>query len=449
MIFRSTKLDNLLAARFTMGYSMAFHIIFACIGMTMPFLMVVSHWLYIKRKDEIYLRLTKTWSKGVAIFFAIGAVSGTALSFELGLLWPGFMKHAGAIIGMPFSWEGTAFFIEAVCLGLFLYGWNKLNPYLHWASGLMVGISGVASGIFVVTANAWMNSPAGFDWVNGQAVNIDPWAAMFNDAWVSQTLHMTIAAFEATAFGVAGLHAILLLRKKNVLLHKRAMIIALAIGSVAAIIQPLSGDFSAKDVAKRQPIKLAAMEGQFKTEKGAGLTIGGIPNQEKRTMEYGIKIPKALSFLAYGDFDAEVKGLNDFPEEYLPPVAFVHFSFQVMVACGTFLAALGIIFWIIWFKKKDFLLHPNFLKVVAVGTPLGFIAVEAGWIVTEVGRQPWIIYEILTTAESVSPVPGQIFHLIVFVISYMILAFAAVWLMRRQIKALDNDFPEEQLKTAE
>ncbi|MBZ0198967.1 MAG: cytochrome ubiquinol oxidase subunit I [Ignavibacteriaceae bacterium] len=442
-------MDNLLAARFTMGLSLAFHIIFACIGMTMPFLMVVSHWMYLKRKDETYLRLTKTWSKGVAIFFAIGAVSGTALSFELGLLWPGFMKHAGAIIGMPFSWEGTAFFIEAICLGLFLYGWNKLNPYVHWAAGLMVGVSGVLSGVFVITANAWMNSPAGFDWVNGQAINIDPWKAMFNDAWISQSSHMIIGAFEATAFAVAGLHAILLLKRKNNLLHKRAMIIALAIGSVAAVLQPLSGDFSAKDVAKRQPIKLAAMEGQFETEKGAGLTIGGIPNEEKRITEYGIKIPKALSFLAYGNFEAEVKGLNDFPKEEWPPVATTHIAFQIMVASGTFLAAAGILFWILWLKKKEWLLHRKFLILAAVSAPLGFIALEAGWMVTEVGRQPWIIYKILTTAESVTPVPGQVFHLLIFIISYLILSFVAVWLMRRQIKALDENITEEQLKTAE
>lgn len=442
-------MDNLMAARFTMGLSLAFHIIFACIGMTMPFLMVISHWLYLKRKDQVYYRLTKTWSKGVAIFFAIGAVSGTALSFELGLLWPGFMKHAGAVIGMPFSWEGTAFFVEAICLGLFLYGWNRLNPYVHWFSGLMVGISGVASGIFVVAANAWMNAPAGFDWVNGQAINIDPWAAMFNDAWVSQTLHMTIAAFEATAFAVAGLHALLLLKRKNNLLHKRAMVIALAIGSIAAILQPLSGDFSAKDVAQRQPLKLAAMEGQFETEKGAGLTLGGIPNEEKRKTEYGIQIPKALSFLAYGDFNAEVKGLNDFPEEHWPPVAFVHVSFQVMVAAGTFLALVGVLFWVIRFKRKDWLLHPRFLKLIVFSTPLGFIAVEAGWMVTEVGRQPWIIYEILTTAETVTPVPGQIFHLLVFTISYLILSFVAVWLMKRQIKVLDENYPESKIQTAE
>jgi cytochrome d ubiquinol oxidase subunit I len=428
-----------------MALSLGFHIIFACIGMTMPFLMVISHWLWLKRKDEIYLKLTKAWSKGVAIFFAIGAVSGTVLSFELGILWPGFMRHAGAIIGMPFSWEGTAFFIEAIALGLFLYGWKKINPYLHWLSGLIVGISGVVSGIFVVCANAWMNSPAGFDWINGKAFNIDPFAAMFNDAWVSQTMHMTIAAFEATAFGVAGLHAFLLLRNRRSELHKRAMIIALIIGSAAALLQPLSGDYSAKDVAKRQPIKLAAMEGLFTTKEGAGLTIGGLPNEETRTTNYGIEIPKMLSFLSYGDFNAQVKGLNEFPKENWPPVLITHIAFQIMVGCGTLLALAGLLFLILLWKKREALLKKPFLIFISLCTPLGFIAVEAGWIVTEVGRQPWIIYGIMKTADAVTPVPGQIFHLLSFSLLYLILSAIAVWLMIRQIKALHSELKKNGL----
>ena len=421
-----------------MALSLAFHIIFACIGMTMPFLMIISNWLWLKRKEDIYLKLTKTWSKGVAIFFAIGAVSGTVLSFELGLLWPKFMKHAGAVIGMPFSLEGTAFFIEAIFIGLFLYGWNKLSPYAHWISGLIVGISGVISGIFVVTANAWMNAPTGFDWVNGKAINIDPVAAMFNPAWISETLHMTIAAFVATSFGVAGLHAILLLRGKNSALHKKAMIIALAFGSIFAILQPISGDFSAKDVAKRQEIKLAAMEGHFKTEKNAHLTIGGIPNEQTGTTEYGIKIPYLLSFLAYGNFHAEVKGLNDYDKSVWPPVLPVHLSFQVMVGIGFLLALVGVVFWLIRFKWKDAITNKKFLQLIALCTPLGFIAVEAGWIVTEVGRQPWIIFGIMKTSEAVTPAPFQIYHFILFAIVYLMLSIIAVWLMRRQIIALDK-----------
>lgn len=431
-------MDNLFAARSTMALSLGFHIIFACIGMTMPFLMVISHWLYIKRKNEVYLRLTKAWSKGVAIFFAIGAVSGTVLSFELGLLWPGFMKYAGAIIGMPFSWEGTAFFVEAICIGLFLYGWNRLNPYVHWVSGLLVGITGVISGIFVVSANAWMNAPAGFNWVNGQAININPVAAMFNAAWFSQALHMIIAAFVSTSFAVAGLHAFLLLKNKNHDLHKKALIIALSLGSIFAFAQPLSGDFSAKDVAKRQPIKLAALEGHFKSEKGAGLTIGGIPDEKTETTSFGIKIPKLLSFLAYGDFNAMVKGLDDFPKDLWPPILPVHLAFQIMVGIGFLLAFVGILFWLFRLKWKTAMTNSSFLKLVALCTPLGFIAVEAGWIVTEVGRQPWIIYGIMKTADAVTPVPYQFIHFILFTVMYFLLSVIAVWLMSRQIKMLDN-----------
>lgn len=431
-------MEDLLAARLTMALSLGFHIIFASIGISMPFLMVISHWKWLKNKDEIYLKLTKVWSKGVAILFAIGAVSGTVLSFELGILWPEFMRHAGPIIGMPFSWEGTAFFIEAICIGLFFYGWKRMNKYVHWFSGLMVGISGVASGVFVVCANAWMNAPTGFTFENGQFSNIDPFAAMFNPAWVSQTLHMTIAGFQATGFGVAGIHAILLLKDSSNLLHQKALKIALTFGCVAALLQPLSGDFSAKDVAKRQPLKLAAMEAHFETEKGAGLYLGGIPNVETEEVKYGIKIPYALSFLAFGDFTSEVKGLKEFPKDEWPPVLIVHIAFQIMVGCGMIMAAAALIYFFFRWKKKNLIFNRKFLTLIALCTPLGFIAIESGWIVTEVGRQPWIIYGIMKTSEAVTPVPGQVYHLLLFAILYGFLSIIAVWLMIRQMKALDT-----------
>jgi cytochrome d ubiquinol oxidase subunit I len=217
---------DLLFARYQMAISLGFHIIFACVGMTMPFFMAVSHWKWLKTGDEIYLRLTKAWSKGVAILFAVGAVSGTMLSFELGLLWPTFMEHAGPIFGMPFSLEGTAFFLEAIALGIYLYGWKKVPKYLHWFFGLVVGITGLASGIFVVAANAWMNSPTGYEheFIDGKHhfYDIQPWVAMFNDAWFSQALHMVLAAFVATGFGVAGLHAFQLLRRPDSAFPRRS-----------------------------------------------------------------------------------------------------------------------------------------------------------------------------------------------------------------------------------
>ena len=271
-------------------------------------------------------------------------MSGTVLSFELGLLWPGFMEHAGPIIGMPFSLEGAAFFLEAVALGLFLYGEKVLKPWVHFTSGVFVGISGVASGILVVAANGWMNSPSGFDWVNGQALNVDPIAAMLNEAWFTQALHMTLAAFVATGFGVAGVHAWQYLKDRSKLLHLRALKIALVFGAVAAFLQPFSGHLSADDVAHRQPVKLAAMESHFETEKGASFVIGGIPDEEKGQVNYAVKIPYLLSILAFTDPMAEVKGLDAFPRDEWPPVAIVHFAFQTMIAIGVLLMLIGVIF---------------------------------------------------------------------------------------------------------
>ncbi len=327
-------MDNLLAGRMQMAFSLGFHIIFACIGMVMPFLMTMAQWKYLKTGDQTYRDLAKAWARGVAIFFAVGAVSGTVLSFELGTLWPTFMKHAGPIIGMPFSLEGTAFFIEAIALGVFLYGWDKIPRWAHFGSGVVVGVAGVISGILVVAANAWMNSPTGFDWVNGEAINIDPWAAMANKAWFSQALHMTLAAFTATGFGIAGLHAFQLLKHPQHPLHRKGMRLAMILATIGALLQPLSGDLSAKDVAKRQPVKLAAMEAHFETEKGADLLIGGIPDEATGQVRYGIHIPGALSFLAFGDFSSEVKGLNYFPTDEHPTELITHFAFQIMVGFG-------------------------------------------------------------------------------------------------------------------
>jgi len=431
-------MEDLLAARLQMTVSFVFHIVFACIGMAMPWLMVIAEWRWIKTGNQVYLDLAKAWSKGVAILFAVGAVSGTVLSFELGLLWPGFMKHAGSIIGMPFSWEGTAFFLEAIALGFFLYGWKRVNKYVHLASGIVVGTAGVISGIFVISANSWMNNPAGFDWVNGQAINIDPFAAMFNRGWFHQALHMTIAAFSATAFAVAGIHAYLLLKYKNHPLHTKAVRIALIFASVAAILQPLSGDISAKHVAKYQPAKLAAMEGLYKTSKPADLAIGGIPNEEEQRLDYAIKIPGALSYLAHGDFEAEVKGLDQIPRDEWPPVLITHIAFQVMVGLGTLMAIAGVLFLFFSWKWKKNLDKRWWLILLVLLTPAGFLAVEAGWIVTEVGRQPWIIYGILKTKDALSPMPGLQWSLYSVTFVYLVLSFIVIWLMRRHIMVLHN-----------
>ena len=436
-------MDDLLAARLQMALSLGFHIIYACIGMVMPFFMAVSHYQWIKTKNEVYKNLTKAWSKGVAIFFATGAVSGTVLSFELGLLWPNFMKHAGPIFGMPFSLEGTAFFIEAIALGFFLYGWEKFNKWFHWFTGVVVGLSGLASGILVVAANAWMNSPAGFDFIGGEYVNIDPIKAMFNEAWFSQALHMTLAAFASTGFAVAGVHAIMILQKKNVVFHSKAFKIAAIFASVAAILQPISGDFSAKDVARRQPAKLAAMEAHFHTQEHAPLIIGGIPNMEKQEVNYAIELPGMLSFLAHGDFQSEVKGLDTIPKEDHPPVPVVHFAFQVMVGCGVIMMLISITFFVALFKKSWF--YSTWVpKLFAIALPLGFVAVEAGWTVTEVGRQPWIIQSIMRTSDAVTPMPGIAWSFYLFAMVYLFLSVAVVFLLHRQIKMVPVLYDREE-----
>lgn len=427
-------MDDFIAARSQMALSLGFHIIFSCIGMVMPFFMAVSHYKWLKTNDEVYKNLTKAWSKGVAIFFATGAVSGTMLSFELGLLWPKFMDHAGPIFGMPFSLEGTAFFIEAIALGFFLYGWNKLNKWFHWFTGMVVGVSGLASGILVVAANAWMNSPAGFDFVNGQYLNIDPIQAMFNKAWFSQALHMCLAAFTATGFAVAGVHALMILRNRNKEFHLKAFKIAAIFACIGALLQPLSGDISAKDVAKRQPAKLAAMEALYKTEKPAPLLIGGIVNEKDKTVKGAIEIPGALSFLAHGDFKAEVKGLDQIPENEHPPVAITHYAFQVMVGIGTLLLLVSLTYFFTLFKKKPLTEKRWLLKLFVVAIPLGYIALEAGWVVTEVGRQPWIIYGIMRTKDAVTPMPGIAYSFYIFSAIYVSLSIIVTFLLYRQIK---------------
>lgn len=430
-------MDNLDAARLQMAFTLMFHIVFACIGMVMPFFMIIAHRKWLKTRNPIYLKLTKSWQKGVAIFFVTGAVSGTALSFELGLLWPEFMKHAGPIIGMPFSLEGAAFFVEAIALGFYLYGWDKISEKFHWFTGVIVGISGVASGILVVSANGWMNAPSGFDYINGEFLNIDPIEALLNPAWFTQALHMTLGAFTATGFAVAGVHAFQIFKNKHVELHKKAFKIAITFAAIAAILQPLSGDLSAKDIAKRQPVKLAAMEAHYETTKGAPLYIGGIVDNEKQEVSYKIEIPKALSFLAFGDFEAEVKGLNDFPEDVRPNVPIVHYAFQIMVGIGTLLMVVGILFFIS-LKRKTWWQNNKFWLFFIGLAPMGFIALEAGWVVTEVGRQPWIIHNIMKTKDAVTPMPGMVFSFYMYVILYSILAIAVTWLMARQIKSLNN-----------
>ena len=426
-------MPSLLAARSQMGVSLAFHIVFAVIGIAMPLMMVVAERRWQVTGHAIYLDLAKRWSRGTAILFAVGAVSGTVLSFELGLLWPGFMRFAGAIIGMPFSLEGFAFFTEAIFLGVHLYGWDRISPRAHLLAGVAVAASGAASGIFVVIANAWMNAPAGFELVNGQAANVHPIAAMATSAAFPQALHMTLAAYAATGFAVAGIHAFLLLKDPGNAFHRRALEIALIVGAPAALLQPISGDLSARHLARHQPAKLAAAEALFSTQRGAPLSLAGWPDVRARKNRFAVEIPRGLSLLAFHDPDAEVQGLDAVPVEDWPNVPAVHLSFQLMVALGSYLALVALwAGWLAW-RRSDLAHNRWLMRALALATPFGFVAVEAGWMVTELGRQPWVIYGVLRTRDAVTPMPGLIVPFVTFTLLYCFLGVIVVWLLYRQI----------------
>jgi cytochrome d ubiquinol oxidase subunit I len=426
-------MSDITAARSQMAISLAFHIVFAVVGIGMPVLMAIAEWMALRTGDDACLALAKRWARGTAILFAVGAVSGTVLSFELGLLWPQFMAFAGPIFGMPFSLEGFAFFLEAIFLGLYLYGWDRLAPWTHWAAGVIVALSGTVSGIFVVFANAWMNTPTGFEMEGGRVVRIDPLAAMANPAAFSETLHMTLASFAAVGFAVAAIHAHLLRTDSANLFHRRAMGIALAVGGTAALLQTVSGDLSAQQVARHQPVKLAAMEAHYDTERGAPLRIGGWPDEEAELTRYAIEIPYGLSLLALHDPQAEVRGLKAFPRADRPPVAIVHAAFQIMVGCGTVMALTAMAgAWLYW-RRRRLPDAPWYLRLVTLTGPLGFVAIEAGWTVTEVGRQPWIIHGVMRTADAVTPMPRLAIPLVTFTALYLFLAFVVVVLLRRQV----------------
>ncbi len=440
-------MTDFLFARSQMAMSLAFHIIFAALGIGMPMLMAVSEGLYLRTKQPLYLELSKRWAKGTAILFAVGAVSGTVLSFELGLLWPTFMAHAGAVIGMPFSLEGFAFFTEAIFLGIYLYGWERISPVAHWIAGVLVALSGMLSGIFVVTANAWMNAPVGFDLANGEVVNIDPIAAMLNPAAFHEVLHMTLAAYVATGFVVAAVHAWFVLKNPTSNFHRRALGIALIVASVTIPLQILSGDHSAKRVAELQPVKFAAMESHYETMAGAPIILGGIANDATMSVDYGIEIPYALSFLADNNPQAQVTGLADFPRDEWPNTNIVHWAFDIMVASGMAMLALAAWAGFFWWRRRRLPDQRWFLWALVLAGPLGFIAIEAGWVVTEVGRQPWIIYGIMRTADAVTPMPGLVVPFVTFTALYLLLAVILVFLLRRQFLETAGPINENAITT--
>jgi cytochrome d ubiquinol oxidase subunit I len=441
-----------------MEVSLAFHMVFAALGIGLPLLMVISEGLWLKTGQEHWKELARTWAKATALTFAVGAVSGTALSFELGLLWPRFMEVAGGVLGPAFALEGYAFFIEAIFLGLYLYGWDRLSPKAHWLTGLPVAFSGFLSGVLVVAANAWMQTPTGLEAVTAGIEVTDPAAigpfaitdalAVFKSpSWFHLALHSSLSCYIATGFAAAGVYALGLLKGRNDAYHRAGLTLALAVGAIAAVLQPLSGDISARFVAEHQPAKLAAAEAHFETMEAAPLTIGGIPTADERVI-LGLEIPYGLSLLAHHDPNAEVIGLDQFAEEDRPNVLITHLAFQVMVGLGFLLIAVAAWFWWVRWKRPGSVPRNRWLlRAVLIASPLGMLALEVGWIVTEVGRQPWIIYDVMRTEYGVTPIQEVPLTLLGFFVLYLALGTALVILLRELAKrhggARTADQPEE------
>ncbi|MFD2078744.1 cytochrome d ubiquinol oxidase subunit I [Actinopolymorpha cephalotaxi] len=426
---------DLVAARTQMALSLGWHIVLACLGVGMPAITLIAQWRGHRTGDPAYRMLARRWARAMGVLFAVGAVSGTILSFEMGLLWPGLMGVYGQVIGLPFAMEGIAFFIEAIFLGIYLYAWDRLPPVKHMLTGIPVLVAGVASAFFVVTANAWMQQPTGFDVAHGKVVAVDPWAAMFNPSTPPQTTHMILAAFMVAGFGIAGVYAVGMLRGRTDRYHRLGFLVPFTVAAVVTPAQLVVGDWAARFVADHQPIKLAAMEGLFRTGRGVPLSVGGIAvNGELRG---AIEIPYGLSLLAHGKPNAEVIGLDHVPPSDWPPVNIVHPAFDLMVGMGLALLLLSVWLGWTWWRRRDLPRSRWFLRAASLGGVAAVVALETGWTVTEVGRQPWVVYGILRTADAVNPAPGLVWGCVLVFVVYVVLTIATVYVLRR----LSRDSP--------
>lgn len=414
-----------------MELSLGFHMIFAALGVGMPLLMVLAEGRFLRDGSRHHLALARTWAKATSALFVVGAVSGTALSFELGLLWPGFVSFAGPIVGPAFTLEGYAFLTEAIFLGIYLYGWERLTPKQHFATGVAVAASACASGVLVVGANAFMQSPRGFRLVDGELVDLDPLAVFANPSWGPLALHSTLACYAAVGFAVAGVYAHARLRGRDSAYERAGLRLAMGMAVVATLLQPLSGDLLAKLLHRTQPAKLAAMEAHFETSTEAPLFILGIPDPRARTVENGIAIPGLLSLLATGDSGGRVLGLDAFPEDERPNVLVCHFAFQLMVLSGFVLAAISAVFVYLHVRRSRARNAAWLSRSIVLASPLGFVALEAGWVVTEAGRQPWIVYGVMRTSEAVTPRTDVGAALVAFGALYLVLGSALVLVLRR------------------
>ncbi|MEM9034772.1 MAG: cytochrome ubiquinol oxidase subunit I [Actinomycetota bacterium] len=412
-----------------MALSLGWHIVLACFGVAFPAMIFVLHRRGL-RGDAAALELAKRWSKVAAVLFAIGAVSGTILSFEMGLLWPGLMERFGDVVGLAFALEGIAFFVEAIFLGIYIYGWKRLPGHQHSLMLVPVMLAGLFGTFFVVSVNAWMNAPTGFRIVDGEVVDVDPLAAIFNSAVVWQYPHMLLAAYMVVGFSVAAVYAVGMLRGRVDRLHRLGLLVPLAFAAIATPLQPVVGHFAGQRIADDQPIKLAAIEGLAETESSVSLELGGLFVDGRLQGAIEVPIPGLLSFLAQNDGTAEVVGLDAVPPEDRPPVNVVRIAYQVMVGIGTALVALIAWFAWSWRRRRGPPDSPWFLRAVVVAGPAAVVAMEAGWVTTEVGRQPWIVHEVLRTRDAVTDAGWVWLSLAVLVVVYGAMTVGAVAVLR-------------------
>lgn len=419
----------MLFARCQLGLSLAFHIVFAVLGVGLPALILFAEWRGLSEPG--WRELARRWSHAFAVLFAVGAVSGTILSFELGIAWPTFMGRFGAAIGLPFTLEGFAFFVEAIFLGIYLYGGKRLPPRARVACAVPIAIAGAASAGFVTCVNAWMNAPVGVALdARGQIAALDPWATFRAPAASAEVIHLLAAAYACSGLAVASVYAVGMLRGRRDPHHRRGLAAGLVLGLAASLAQPLTGDYAAKIVARFQPVKLAAMEGQWETRTHAPLRIGGLPDEEHERTRFAIEVPGGLSWLAYGRADAPVSGLSAVPRENRPRTAVVHLAFQVMVGVGGALAALALAVGFVFVRRRRVPESRLLLLAIAAAGPAAFLAVEAGWTVTECGRQPWLVQGLLRTAHGASHAGGLGIALAASIATYLAIAGGTILILR-------------------
>jgi cytochrome d ubiquinol oxidase subunit I len=421
-------------ARQMQALSFAVHIPLVCFGIAFPAMILFVEWLYLRSGEDLYRVLARRWTKVLVALFAIGVITGTILSFEMGLLWPNFTATFGSVFGLGFAVEGFSFFMEAIFIGIYVYGWERMSPRAHFASGIPVAVAGFTGSLMVISVNAWMNHPSGFRLRGGRAVDVHPLAALFGNSYLWHELaHMYLAGYMVTGFLIAGAYAIGRLRGRWGRYERTALAIPLALAALAAPVQVLVGDWNGREVARYQPTKLAALEGLPQTTRGASLHLLGWYTDDR--IRYGIGIPKLLSLLAFHDPNATVSGLDAVPAEQRPPVNVVRVSFQLMVGIGTLLAALGAVFLLVRVRRRRLPESRWFYRALALAGPASVLALICGWITTEVGRQPWVVYGVMRTSQAVTGARGLPVGYATLAAVYLGVALAVAWVLRRLARA--------------